>query len=137
MSTAKGTVLRKVAENELNTCWPDLLPETKQDLTTSIVRQWITNDGMAVVVTRDHHVWFRLTQLEDGQMRVGKEILEGTFTDHMRHSRIIEEQIPRLLHELTLRQSVQCETDYGQTVRLRVDPSKKMFFIEMMPDNDI
>lgn len=54
----------------------------------------------------------------------------------MRKSRVIEEEIPALLHELSVRQSAECLTDHGEKIRLRVDPGKPMFFFEIVADND-
>ena len=126
--------LRKIAEHELKQCFHDLNPLTRDELATSLVRQWIGNDGNAVIVTPDFHIWFRMKKLDDGQTEVVRDCQPQTFADHMRKSRVIEEQIPRLLHELSVRQNTECLTDYGQKLRLRVDPAKPMFFVELVLD---
>jgi len=131
-----SNALRKIAEHELGQCFHDLSPQTRDELTTSLVRQWIGSDGNAVVVTPDFHYWFRITTLEDGRTQVVRDRNPQTFVDQMRKSRVIEEEIPALLHELNVRQSVECLTDDGTRLRLRIDPAKPMFFIEMVADND-
>ncbi len=135
-----SNALRKVAEYELDQCFHDLDPLIRDELATSIVRQWIGNDGNAVIVTREFHFWFRMTKLEDGQTQVVRDRDPQTFVDHLRKSRVIEAQIPGLLHELSVCQSVQCLTDYGQKLRLRVDPGSKpgkpTFFVELVLDED-
>ncbi len=131
-----STVLRTIAEAELDQTFPDLKPQTRNELATSLVRQWVGNNGSAVIMTREVQVWFRLKKLEDNQTQVVRECVPQTFVDHMRKSRVVEEEIPALLHELNLCQSVQCLTDYGQPLRLRVDPAKPMFFVELVLDED-
>ena len=136
MSSAKPNVLRRIAEHELDTCFPDLAPTSREELATSLVRQWITNDGAALIVTRDHHYRFRLTRLKDGMNRVVRDIREGTFSEHLRRSRVIEEDISGLLYQLSVCQSARCYTDYGEVLQLRVDPAKNMFYIELVPDRE-
>jgi hypothetical protein len=109
---------------------------TRDELATSLVRQWIGNEGNAVIVTRDYQFHFRIKKLHDEQTQVVRNCKPQTFVDHVRKSRAIEEDIPRLLHELSLRQSVEYMTDYGQKMRLRVDPRKPMFFVEIVTDDD-
>src|SRR5205823_6611663 len=128
--------LRKIAEHELDHCFHDLEPHIRDELATSLVRQWIGNDGNAVIVTREFHFWLRMNKLENGQTQVVRERQPQTFVDQLRKSRVIEEEIPALLHELTVRQSVECLTDYGQKIRLRVDPRKPTFFVELVTDDD-
>ena len=136
MSSAKPNVLRMIAERELDACFHDLAPITRDELATSLVRQWISNDGAAVIVTRDYHFWFRLTRLEDGMTRVVRDIQAGTLSEHLRHSRVIEDEIPGLLHDLSVCQSARCYTDDGELLQLRVDPAKATFHIELVPDQE-
>jgi hypothetical protein len=72
----------------------------------------------------------------DGQTQVVRDCHPQTFVDQIRKSRVIEEQIPGVLHALNVRQSAEAMTDYGQKVRLRVDPAKPMFFVELVLDDD-
>lgn len=131
-----SNALRKIAEHELDQCFHGLSAATRDELATSLVRQWIGSDGNAVIVTRDFHFWFRMKKRDDGQTEVVRDRHQQTFVDQVRKSRVIEEQIPRALHELSVRQSAEAMTDYGQKVRLRVDPAKPMFFVELVLDND-
>jgi hypothetical protein len=128
--------LRKIAEHELDQCFHGLAPATRDELATSLVRQWIGNDGNAVIVTRQFHLWFRMTKIGGGKTQVVRDPQPQTFVDDMRKSRVVEEQIPGLLHELSVRQSAECVTDYGQKIRLRVEPGKNMFFVELVLDDD-
>src|SRR5205085_2824812 len=60
MQPKRGSILRTIAEHELEACFGQLNPVTKHDLATSLVRQWLTNGGQAVIVTREYHLWFRM-----------------------------------------------------------------------------
>jgi hypothetical protein len=131
-----SNALRKIAEQELEQCFRGLNAATRGELATSLVRQWIGCGGNAVIVTRDFHCWFRLKKLDDGPTQVMRDRQPQTFVDQMRKGRVVEAQIPILLHELSVRQSAECMTDYGQKVRLRVDPAKPMFFIELVLDGE-
>jgi hypothetical protein len=131
-----SNVLRKIAEHELDQCFHGLSLLARDELATSLVRQWVGNDGNAVIVTREFHFRFRMKKLEDGQTQVVRDCKPQTFVDHMRKSRVIEEEIPGLLYQLSVRQSVECVTDYGQKLRLRVEPAKHMFFVELVLDDD-
>jgi hypothetical protein len=136
MLSAKPNVLRIIAEHELDACFSDLSRTTRNELATSLVRQWITTNGSAVRITRDYHFWFRMTHLEAGQRQVVRTVQKGTFSEFLRRSRVIEEQILALLHELSLCQSARCYTDYGKLLQLRVDPAQERFYIELVPDQE-
>ena len=127
--------LRVIAEHELDQCFPGLDAMTRHELATSLVRQWIGSAGSAVLFTREFHFRFCISNLDDGNYQVVRDRKPQTFVDHVRKSRVVEEQIPGLLHELNVRQSVECVTDYGQKVLLRVDPAKPMFFVELVLDD--
>ncbi len=47
----------------------------------------------------------------------------------------MEQEIPGLLHQLSIQQSVDCMTDYGQKLRLRVNRGKRSFHIELVLDD--
>jgi hypothetical protein len=129
-------VTRKIAAHELDQCCHDLDSRTRHDLLDSLVRQWIDYDGNAVILTPSYHFWFRMKTFPDGRTQVVREREIQEFVNHMRKSRVSEEQIPELLHELSLRQNVRCVADYGQKLQLRVDPGKRTFFVELVLDDD-
>jgi len=131
-----SNVLHKIAEREIDQCFHGLDGPTRIELVTSLIRQWIGNDGNAVIVTREFLFHFRKTSLDDGQSKVERDREPQAFVDHLRKSRVSEDEIPGLLHNLNVRQTAECFTDYGHKVRLRVDPVKSMLFIELVLDDD-
>jgi hypothetical protein len=136
MPSIKRNVLRKIAEDQLGDCFHDLDAATRIELAISVVRQWITCEGNAVIVACDRHFWFRIRKMEDGQSHVVRDIEKGAFIDRMRRSRVMEEEIPHLLHDLNIRQCVRCYSAVGQLLQLRVDPAKRKFHIEVVRDED-
>jgi ABC-type nitrate/sulfonate/bicarbonate transport system ATPase subunit len=50
-----ASVLRKIAEHELDQCFHELDAQTRDELATSLVRQWIEDADNAVLVTRQFH----------------------------------------------------------------------------------
>lgn len=136
MPSIKPNLLRKIAEDQLGDCFHDLDAATRNELAISLVRQWITCDGNAVIVACDRHFWFRMKPMAAGQSQVVRDIEKGTFIDRMRRFRVMEEQIPHVLHDLNIRQCARCYSAIGQLLQLRVDPAKRKFHIEVIRDED-
>ena len=82
-----SNALRKIAEHELDRCFHDLNPVTRDQLATSLVRQWIGNDGNAVIVTREFHFWFHIKKLDDGQTQVVRDRVPRTADVCQPHAR--------------------------------------------------
>jgi len=135
MSSIKHTALRNVAEAELDSRLGDLDSRLKQELATSLVRQWLTNDGHAGLVTQSNHYWFRMIRT-DGGFEVGFDAQPPRFIDQLRGADVAEEQIPGLLHELSLCQSAQCQTQDGKSIRLRMIARERTLLIEPVADED-
>lgn len=136
MSSAKPNVLRRIAEHELAQSFCDLAPMKKDELATSLVRQWATHAGEAVILTSEHEIWFHLQRLEGGGTKVVRDVRPANFVKHLRRSRVVEEEIPALLDALNVRQSVQCYTEDGELLHLRVNPAEKKYYIELVPDSE-
>jgi len=51
--------LRKIGEQVLEQCFTGLSPLTRDELATSLVRQWLGHDGNAVILTPEFTFWFR------------------------------------------------------------------------------
>ena len=54
------------AESELAKHFGDLDAPVRDELATSLVRQWLTNDGYAGLVTPTRQCWFQLLTREGG-----------------------------------------------------------------------
>lgn len=136
MSSEKTNPLRTIASDMVSQCFENISPELKEELSVSIVRQWLTNQRKALLMTMDHHFWLSLNRLEDGRHEVVRDVQHNLFIEHMRRSRVLEYDIPGLLHELNICQAARCHVDYGELLQLRVEPREKQFHIELVPDQD-
>jgi hypothetical protein len=117
--------LRRIAENELMQL-DDIDEADLDDLATSLVRQWLTNDGHAGLVTPAHQHWFRVAACADNRLEVGRNTCEGDWGRILtRDWHVGEEDVPGLLHMLNLCQSVVFRNAAGQTVRMRVEPRER------------
>jgi hypothetical protein len=75
-------------------------------LATSLVRQWLTNDGHAGLVTPTQQHWFQLVA-EGDYLEVRVSTAEGDWGRALsRHWGVDEAEVPGLLHRLNLCQSV-------------------------------
>jgi hypothetical protein len=130
MATIRQNALRKIAESELGRRLSGLDTRARQDLATSLVRQWITNDGHAGLVTPSGHYWFRMIRTPDGGFRVGFEAHPPRFVEVLRGADVAEDRIPDLLYELSVRQVVPCETQTGKSICVRMIAAEKTLRIE-------
>ncbi len=125
MNPVKRPPLRMIAENELNKHFGDIDTAVRNELATSLVRQWLTNDGHAMVVTSTHQFWFRIVARSDG-CEVGFNKAKSNWGRILSQSwHVDEEEIPGLLHQLNLCQSVLCHTTEGRMVRLWIEPKER------------
>ena len=122
--TIRQSVLRNIAEADLQTRFGKLPPSLLQDFATSLARQWLTNDGHAGLITQAGHHWFRLVQREGGGFEVGCHVRPPQFVDEMRSSGIKEEEIGALLYELCLCQRAVHVTAAGIRLRMRMLPQE-------------
>jgi hypothetical protein len=117
--------LRKIAESELARHFGHLDAAVRDQLATSLVRQWLTNDGHAGFVTLTHQYWFRLVATGDS-LEVGFSEAEGDWGMVLsRDWHVEEEDVPGLLHQLNLCQSALYRTADGRTIRLRIEPRER------------
>ena len=125
MKPVKHYPLRKLAETELAKCFKGLDDALLNDLATSLVRQWLTYDGHAGLVTSTHQCWFRLVPTGDS-LDVVVSQAEGHWGRTLsRDWHVGEEEIPGLLHQLNLCQSASWRTTDGRTIRLGIDPKER------------
>jgi hypothetical protein len=122
--------LRKIAVAELAKRLGDLDPGVRQELATSMVRQWITNDGHAGFVTLTRQFWFRAVPAGD-RLEVGFGEAEGNWGRILADDWHVDRgEIPGLLHRLNVCQAAACRTADGLTIRLRIEPKEQRVFCE-------
>jgi hypothetical protein len=126
MKPVKQPRLRRIAENELNRHLGELDAAVRNELATSLVRQWLTNDGHAGLAFPSCHCWFQLVRKSDGyEVGFGRTEVSGSRT-LLRDWQVDEAKIPAVLHQLNVCQSVQCPTMDGRTIRLWLEPKERV-----------
>jgi hypothetical protein len=129
MSRISQCPLRRIAENELTQHLGGLggLDDADlDDLATSLVRQWLTTDGHAGLITPTHQHWFQMVAHADGRLEVGLSTSEGNWAHILtRDWRVDEEDVPGLILRLNLCQSALFRNAAGLTIRLRVEPKTR------------
>lgn len=131
MKPVKQFPLRKIAESVLNKYFSDLDAAVSDELATSLVRQWITNDGHAGFVTPTNQFWLQAVAKGDG-LDVGVSKAEGNWGRALsRDWQVDEDEIPGFLHRLNLCQSALCRTADGRTIRLGIDAKERTVRLEV------
>jgi hypothetical protein len=136
MSSTRQNAMRNVAEAEIDRRLGKMHPRHRQELATSLVRQWITNDGYGGILTPSAYLWFHMVRPETGGFDVGFEAQAPRFLDRLREWQVPEESVPELLHQLNIRQNASCVSQDGRHLRLRMLPKEGMLLVAPMADED-
>jgi hypothetical protein len=129
MAPTRQSVLRTIAEADLQTRFGSLPPSVLHDLATSLARQWLTNDGHAGHINQGGHYWFRLVRKGDG-FEVGCHVDPPWFVNDLRRLGIDEKEIGALLYELCLCQCAVHMTDTGVRLRMSMVPRERTYEIK-------
>jgi hypothetical protein len=132
---AKSHVLRAIAASSLDKAIPRLASDAREELTTSIIRQWLTYDGHAGVFTLPIHYWFHLEQ-EDGEVRVGTEVVPGSLVKLLTPWRVLDDDLPEILWQLSVAQNATFVNADGLTVRVRADAKEHGFGVQEVVDEN-
>jgi hypothetical protein len=137
VTPSRSQALRRIAEDQLDVRLGELDPQVRQELATSLVRQWLGNDGHAGIITPSNNYWFRLERRADGVIEVGFEANPGSFAALLRNWGVAEEDMANLLYQLSLRQAVRYRTEAGLTLEVRLEPALlKLHVNEVKADDD-
>ncbi len=138
MNPIRRYPLRKIAENQLATHFGDLDADIRNALATSLVRQWLTYDGYAGLVTATHHHLFQLVTKNGGELEVRFDTAEGNWSHVLSHDWHVDEaKIPAFLHRLNLCQSAQCQNADGRTICLRIEPQERTVRCQEQADEGV
>jgi hypothetical protein len=136
MSSTRQNALRNVAEAELDQHLGQLDSRLRQQLATSLVRQWITSDGHAGLVTVSAHYWFRMIRTDTG-IEVGFDAQPPRFLDRLHDWKVADDDIPELLHQLNLCQEVLCRSEEGRQLRLRVLAKDRTLLVQPVAEEEV
>lgn len=130
----KPHILRAIAEAELEKIFPGQARAAREELVTSVVRQWTTYDGNAGVFLLSVHYYLTVQQ-RGGQVLAGTEVLPGTLKQHLAPWGVVERDLPGIVHDLSVAQNATFVNTDGLTVRVHSDPRDHTFRFEEVPDD--
>lgn len=130
-----SSVLRTIANAELDKIFPGQAREPREVLATSVVRQWTTYGGNAGIFTVPVHYYLTVSQL-GGQIVTRTEVLPGTLGQNLATWGVVARDLPRVTWDLSVAQMALLVSDEGVTVRVTSDPRDHTFRFEEVPDAD-
>lgn len=131
----KSPTLRYIAGCEIDKLFPGIGPERREEYVTSVVRQWLTNDRKAGVFTVAVNYWLNLVE-RGSQLLVGLEVCPSNMRQVLGPWKAFDDELPKIVHRLTLAQSATFVNADGVTVRVRADPIQHGFGFEEVKDED-
>jgi hypothetical protein len=136
MRPVEHSPLRRLAEYELKKCFADLEDTVRKDLAISLIRQWITNEGHAGIITPMDNCWFRLMRKGD-RHDVGLTHEDGTWGDVLSNEWGLDEiEVLALLHRLNLCQSALHRFKDGRTICITIDAREQSVQCHIVKDPD-
>lgn len=133
MLDIKPQVLRNIAHAELDKLLPGQAKDVHEALVTSIVRQWMTYDGKAGILTLAVHYWLSVEHKES-KVVVGSGVLPATLPQHLATWKVLERDLQRIVLDLNLSQTATFINLDGLTVQVRMDPRDRRFEFAEVPD---
>lgn len=125
--------LRQLAENLLRDMAGDEeIPQSERDeLVTSLVRQWLTYDGNATLFLGDQQVYFRLGRTPLGKPCVVPEPTPPGWLNQLIEDWMLNaEEMPVIVAQLNCGQSAEVRNGDGVPLRLWVNPKERSRGIE-------
>jgi hypothetical protein len=128
--------LRIIAERVLTQRFGDLGAALLADLATSLVRQWLTYNGHAGIITQVQQFWFSVCPngesldvgFGDGRGMLG-HVLERQWL-------VPADDVPELMHRLNICQSAVCRTTRGTSVRVSIIPQERTVRFEDVAEDE-
>jgi len=121
-------ILRQLAEElvEKTAEQQFLSQEQRDELTTSLVRQWITYDGNATLFVAEHQFYLVLSKTPLGKPFINPEpALAGWMRQLTQDWRIAADDLPAVIDQLNRGQSAEVINSDGTPLRLWVNPKER------------
>lgn len=136
MLDIKPQVLRNIAHVELDRILPGQATDIHEALVTSIVRQWMTYEGKAGVLTLAVHYWLSVEH-KGTQVVLGSGVVPATLPRHLASWKVLDRDLQRIVLDLNLSQTSTFINLDGLTVQVRMDPRDRHFEFTEVPDSDV
>jgi len=105
-------------------------PSDQADRATSLVRQWATCGGNAVVIVDDRIIYLSVGQTPLGKPRVNADVQPMHWEELLADWKIAPDDVPDLIGRLNLAQSAEATNADGLLLRLWVNPAERSRGVE-------
>lgn len=133
-------VLRRMAEEVVQQIAAEIfIPEDEQrDLATSLVRQWITYEGKAVLFLGQRQSYHCLGRTPLGKRTVSTEYVPPDWNRVLTEDwKISPDDLPNVFEQLNCGQSAEITNTEGIPLRLSVDPKARTKHVEPLVQQQI
>lgn len=133
----RSLLLRQLAESLIAQVPEELLTSPRPDLSTSLVRQWLTYDGHATLIIGNEQHYFHPAPGPGGELRFDfhRAPVDAWLRQCMREWDCDDDEWVRAIRQLNLGQSAQIETRRGEFLRLWIDPKDRSKGVERLGAN--
>jgi hypothetical protein len=122
--------MRKIATDAVEKVFGYLLTEEEDELVTSVVRQWITCDGHAVLMKEEERFYLIFGQKDDGFTLTINHVEGDVLGRFLRDWHIDPDETPEIVHRLNLCQSAEVTNRQGLPLRFSTDPKSRTIRID-------
>lgn len=123
--------LQAIAEDVLQSISRGFLnPKENPDWVSSIMRQWVSYEGHAGVLTPTHRFWLELTRHSGGYNVEAQHVPGSAVEGFLPDWNIDPALVPRIIADLNLLQVSEFENRDGVKLRLRLQPHERRVCIE-------
>ncbi len=131
MKSPQAAIVRKIATNAVQKVFGELLPEQEEaELVTSVVRQWLTHEGHAVLRKETNAFYLTLRQQGAGYEMTLDQVPGDVLDRFLVDWQIDREHVPEILHRLNVGQSAEVTNRKGRLLRFSVNPKERTTSIE-------
>lgn len=126
--------LRQLADKLMAQVPETFFSASAADLSTSLVRQWLTGDGHATLIFGPQQHYFRVRFDTNGEVRLDLHLapIAPWFSAVARDWEIDEEELHKAVGQMNLGQSAQVENRRGEPLRLSLNAKERRHSIEAL-----
>jgi hypothetical protein len=130
-------VLRRIAEDIYDKIAAEasFADDERDDLVTSIVRQWMTYDHHATLLLDEHRqFYFKVETTPLGAINVSVRKSDADWTGFIDDWKIDPDDLPAIIHQINRGQGAETISIDGRPLRIYVDPQKSTCGVEPMDE---
>lgn len=130
--------LRQFAEELVEQLAQEFDIHDREDITTSLVRQWITYDGHSTLFLRDQQLYFKLGNTPSGKPALAYEPNNPAWIKWLKEDwKLSPDDLPDIFHQLNCGQSAEVVNGDGGALRLWVEPKEGRKGVERLGENPV